>query len=185
MASFHLNLIDGLSLAGAALGVMLLLAYGVSMLRTKQRTLLGALAVFVASAVFITAGIGLHFFNQATDSVFQAVAANKKLPPLPHDWGSNFSAEDRTRYSLGMAQSEYVQRGILREYIDLTVSRQTFTPGESDQLGRQQYIENIESIRKIGKFTEWSIYGLFLLYGFGIALGLSHRWQHIVALPLR
>ena len=175
---------DNISLAFGALFLVSLIAQGVFTLRTKKRFWLGVLEIFISTILFLASGVGLHYVSNETDSMFDTLAKYKALPPLPSNWGDNFSAEDRTSFSLGMASSAYVQFGTFREYIDLTGSRKTFVPDENDKKNRQQYLGNLEAMKKAGDFAKFGVYGLFLLYLIGISLGFSDLWKRVNALSL-
>jgi hypothetical protein len=138
---------DFLSLAFGMAILFALMLIGASHLRLRfGRRWIAAISC--AGAVIVCGGLAIASVFAAY-SAWSLATVLRNPPPaanLKSDWGAEWVPENRTRYSLMLVESTFVNHGVAVEYFDLQGHRVAFVPTEQHRAQRRERLAYIQTV---------------------------------------
>jgi hypothetical protein len=136
--------IGELILFAAALMLIAIPVYGIQ-LHGRLRVGAGVAAV-LGYLVCVGLSAGHFFMWQSLEQHAKTMHARSGSAVLPDDWGSNFTSEDRTKFSAAMARHAFTNWGEIAVYIDQTGKRRPYEPTKDDHQQRASWLAYLDSI---------------------------------------
>jgi len=141
---------------------------------TKQNK--GGLFRFCLVSVFylicsLSSFANAFLFHKSTNSI-DALQQSKSIASIGPDWGSGLVATERTRLSLTLATSVYIDTGKVTNFVDLDGRLSQFVPSERDHESRAAYLHHAMDKSDFRVFAGLAALGWLLLplVAFGFAL---------------
>ena len=162
------------------------IAIPVHRIQLDGRLRMGTTTIAIVGYLLCVGLSGAHFWGwQFSEQHSKAMRARTGSAVLPEGWGSNFTNENRTKYSSTMARHAFTNWGEIAIYLDLNGKRQPYEPTKEDHAQRVAYLAYLETI-DVAK-SSFLAYALIWPFVPLIALwfGLSHLTQPLMRVLTR
>lgn len=159
---------------GAMIGGLLWLFEGGRALASGNRSRKVVVEILLASAFFLAMGAFAYKMAALVDGSRALLSAP---PPvlLEENWGTQFSPDDRERYSRMLASGAFVDHGQIVKYVDLEGVWRQYCPTIEDRLEIQQRAKFEAQLQEGAENGRRHAVGLWLSGFMAFFFGLIHR----------
>ena len=142
-----------------AIGLIFLFRWLVNRLNLNQNKYLRMFfAYFALHFLCCALAVGNGFLSHESFNTVELLRKPVDQKEISENWGSQFSPEERAKYSLALARSIYINKGLISGHVDMTGKLIQFSPDTNDQIDRTT---RLSEIKKKAKFTVLSCFAVF------------------------
>ena len=142
--------------------------------RRTQRRWISASLFALGYSLCVVVAVANEVMSRQSDSFVHSLKNPGPPSHLEPDWGKNFTAEERLRYSEMLSRVSYESWGMRTKYFDLSGNLHIYEPTQDDKDRREARLLLVrQTERTVGLCAYAAIAWLFLPL---IAIGISLIW---------
>ena len=128
-----------------AVVITLLMASGIYRLRAQAgRRAIALSFCLLAYTVSVAMAVGHEWMRDSATASVKTLKNPTRPAHLSANWGSEFTKEDRVKYSVMLARITFEQWGEIVNHFDSEGRLQPYMPAPADHYGRARYLESID-----------------------------------------